>query len=393
MSTELATYQPPDAAITTSMDFMPVFDIGRAVQRRNMLVEFTQNIMVKDVDYGRIPGSVKPCLYKAGAEKLSTFFGLVPAFEITEQVEDWTGAHHNGEPFFYYRYKCRLSRNGRLIGEGEGSCNTWESKYRYRWVSEAVAKLNGYDVSKLVKRGGTISELAFAIDKGETSGAYGKPAEHWELFRNAIAQGTARSIERKMRNGKPSPAWEIDATECRVPNPDVADQVNTCQKMSQKRALVAAVLISVNASEYFTQDIDDLEPIDAPGHRAPVEGDHPREESKPREDATKKPDPQAAPEVPVKVQEMYRAMAKEKESGFANVFNSLREELQFLMGDEPGLEEYIRVLSLQGIGSWQQIKRFGDGKKCVLALYNRIKELSADLDSAPIDLVAEEVHA
>ena len=43
----------------------------------------------------------------------------------------------------------------------------------------------------------------------------------------------------------------------RVPNPDVADLVNTIQKMAQKRALVAATLIATSASEFFTQDVED----------------------------------------------------------------------------------------------------------------------------------------
>src|SRR5436305_40562 len=38
----------------------------------------------------------------------------------------------------------------------------------------------------------------------------------------------------------------------------IADQVNTIQKMAQKRSLVAAVLIAVNASEFFTQDVEDM---------------------------------------------------------------------------------------------------------------------------------------
>ena len=39
--------------------------------------------------------------------------------------------------------------------------------------------------------------------------------------------------------------------------PDAADLVNTIQKMAQKRALIAATLIAVSASEFFTQDVED----------------------------------------------------------------------------------------------------------------------------------------
>jgi len=50
----------------------------------------------------------------------------------------------------------------------------------------------------------------------------------------------------------------------RIPNPDVADAVNTVQKMAQKRALVAAVLIVTNCSDAFTQDLEDAEPAPVP---------------------------------------------------------------------------------------------------------------------------------
>jgi hypothetical protein len=266
MSTEVAISHA-SALELASQDFMPVFDLARAIERRNLLIKFTQSLMTKDVDFGS-PGGIegKPSLLKAGAEKLVTFFGLTPEFITTEEVEDWTGEKHKGEAFFYYRYKCRLTRNGRAVGEGEGSCNTWESKYRYRWVREDFAKNNGYPLEMLVKRGGRISEFDFAVEKAETGGKYGKPAAYWQTFKDAIADGSARQIEKPMgKERKLSKAWEIDAVEFRVPNPDVADQVNTCQKMAQKRALVAAVLIAVNASEFFTQDIEDMDVIDIPG--------------------------------------------------------------------------------------------------------------------------------
>ena len=74
-----------------------------------------------------------------------------------------------------------------------------------------------------------------------------------------ITAGTARRVERDTRQGK-SPAWEIDAdtTLYRIPNPEVADLVNTIQKMAQKRAVVAATLIATSASEFFTQDVEDI---------------------------------------------------------------------------------------------------------------------------------------
>jgi hypothetical protein len=218
--------------------------------------DFIGAALNEGLDYGPIPGSDKPALKKPGAEKLAHFFGLCPIFEDVVTVEDWTGKDHDGEPFFYYRQKCKLFSGDKLKGSADGSCNSWEKKYRYRWVQEPEVPAH-LDKSKLKTRGGKTSEFAFAIDKAETTGKYGKPAEYWKRFTDAIANGTARAIKRKTSSNKEMDAWEIDATLYCIPNDDVAEQVNTILKMAQKRALVAAVLIVTGASDYFTQDIDD----------------------------------------------------------------------------------------------------------------------------------------
>jgi len=241
---------------------MPVIDIAQANARRTAMVQFVKSIMVDGIDYGVIPGTGdKPTLLKPGAEKLTTFFGLSKRFKIVECVEDWTGESHNGEPFFYYLYRCQLSRGDVLIAEGDGSCNSWESKYRYRWVKEDEVPDN-LDKNKLPKRIGAISEFEFAIEKAETGGKYGKPAEYWQRFKDAMESGKYRRFEKMTKSGKSYPAIEIGDTFYRVPNTDIASQVNTIQKMAQKRALVAATLLAVNASEFFTQDLEDI--IDTP---------------------------------------------------------------------------------------------------------------------------------
>ena len=237
----------------------PVADIDTALARYTAFKEFVSKVLIKDRDYGEIPGTNKPTLLKPGAEKLSAFFGIRPVFILQDSVNDWTGADHGGEPFFFREYKCQGFRNGELIGEGIGSCNSWEKKYRYRWISEAEIPAT-VDKSTLEFVDGTISEFAFAVDKGETSGKYGKPAEYWKRFRDAISSGTAKQIKRKTKKGDDMDAWEIGGKVYAVPNHDPADQVNTIDKMAQKRSLVAMVLITTNASDYFTQDMEDFVP-------------------------------------------------------------------------------------------------------------------------------------
>jgi hypothetical protein len=245
--------------LTVEQDqFMPVLSIPQAIARFNTLVTFVHTVMRDGVDFGTIPNTPKPTLLKPGAEKLTTLFGLTTRFVVIEKVEDWTGEQHGGEPFFYYWYRCQLWRGERLIAEADGSCNSRESKYRWRWVGESDIPPSA-DKTALLKRGGAISEFTFAVDKAETGGKYGKPTEYWQAFRDAIAGGTARAIKKKIKSGEERDAWEIDSTLYRVPNEDIPSQVNTIQKMAQKRALVAAALIGVNASEFFTQDAEDVE--------------------------------------------------------------------------------------------------------------------------------------
>jgi len=235
---------------------MPVMDLQQAVSRRKDIVEFTKSIMVSGVDYGEVPGTDKPTLLKPGAEKLTTFFGLSPRFVVIKEVERW--GDDGKEPFLYYWYKCQLFRGDLLVGEGDGSCNSRESKYRWRWVGEEDLPLN-VNPDLLRKREGKTSEFTFAVDKAETSGKYGKPQSYWEQFNEAIKLGKAVKIQKSTSKGAVYPAWEISTTVYRVPNEDIASQANTILKMAQKRALVAATLIAVNASEFFTQDIEDMD--------------------------------------------------------------------------------------------------------------------------------------
>lgn len=256
----------------TAEDFMPLMTVDQAVARKSQINQFIAKVMHEGEDYGAIPGAgQKRVLLKPGAEKLCSIFGMAPTYERVTVTEDWTGAEHGGEPMFHYEYRCQLSRGGRFMGEAMGSANSWESKHRYRWVSEDAVRSYGYDPEKLAARGGvkTIFEPDFALEKRETSGQYGKPAEYWAAFDAAIEAKTARRASKSARTGRSMQGWEmeIDQKQYRIPNPETADIVNTLVKMAQKRALVAAVLVVTNCSDAFTQDLEDFgEMPDTGGH-------------------------------------------------------------------------------------------------------------------------------
>ena len=105
-----------------------------------LMVDFVKAQMTKDIDYGVIPGTSKPTLLKPG---------------------------------FHYHYRCSLYRNGEMVGEGDGCCNSMEGKYQ------------------------------------------------------------------RQKNR-------------------IYDLTNTVCKMAQKRSMIAAVLASCGASQFFSQDLEDL---------------------------------------------------------------------------------------------------------------------------------------
>lgn len=237
--------------------YMPTLTVKQFTDREKMLAEL-KAMLVEGTDYGTIPGTPKPTLYQAGAQKICAFFGYAPSYTV-EEIEDWDGSQHGGEPLFYYKYTCTLMKDGKPVGQGTGSCNSWESKYRYRWTSDAPANLEG-----VVSRDGTIAEPKFAVTQAKTDGPYGKPAEYWQRFKDAIAAGEAKAGSRPKKGGGEMETWEIGGKLYRVPNEGYPDIINTVQKIGQKRSYVGACLSATGASQYFSQDLEDL-PADAIG--------------------------------------------------------------------------------------------------------------------------------
>jgi predicted RNA-binding Zn-ribbon protein involved in translation (DUF1610 family) len=213
----------------------PVAGVQTALLRYQAQKEFIDGVLRSGVDFGEpFPGSDKPSLKKPGAEKMASFFGLMPRFEDVQTVEDWMGEQHGSEPFFYYRQKCNLYRGDLLVASADGSCNSWEKKYRYRNADRVCPTC------------------------GKATIFRSKQKPEWYCW------------AKKGGCGATYPVNDIRITEQetgQVRNSDIAEQVNTILKMAQKRALVAAVLIATNASDYFTQDVDDF--VDAEWHEAP----------------------------------------------------------------------------------------------------------------------------
>lgn len=82
----------------------------------------------------------------------------------------------------------------------------------------------------------------------------------------AESEGTANSQEKKYKEK----AMYRGGVKVGMEPMPVADIINTLKKMAQKRAMVGAVIIAVGASDYFSQDEDEIE-AQAPNRQRPQE--------------------------------------------------------------------------------------------------------------------------
>lgn len=208
-----------------SFAIMPVVNLQQALQRYQQMKDFVDKVLKPSVDYGIIPGTTKNTLLKPGAEKLAWLFGLHPVFSPVSITEDWTGKDHDGEPFFNYRMACALYRGNRLVVQADGSCNSHEKKYRYRDSQRKCPNCGKPTLFQSKKD----PEFYCWAKKGGCGATF--PLTDERITKQETGQ---------------------------IPNPDVADLANTLLKMAEKRALIAAVLIGANASEWFTQDVEDF---------------------------------------------------------------------------------------------------------------------------------------
>src|SRR5262245_33083353 len=189
------------------------------------LEAFKKSIMKAGTDYGVIPGTVRPTLLKPGAEKLALAFGLTPRFVTSSKIEDWTAG------FFFYEVTCELisRRTGEPVANAIGSANSKEPRYRWRDQKPACPTC-----------GGDLRRSKHADRPGEEPGWY-----CW-----ARMGGCGGQFPRSAASGG------------RVENTEPYELVNTLQKMAQKRALVAAVLLATGGSSIWTQDIEDLSEVE-----------------------------------------------------------------------------------------------------------------------------------
>jgi hypothetical protein len=143
--------------------------------------------MVPDIDYGVIPGTQKPSLFKPGAEKLAQLFGIGVRISSKDKEIDL----HQNFAMFSYTMEAYHMKTQTVIAQCEGSTNSHEKKWKTRYNNGA---------------------------KEETP---------------------------------------------------IGDVMNTLMKMAQKRGYVGVIIQATGASDFYTQDIDDVTDAEQLGVKAP----------------------------------------------------------------------------------------------------------------------------
>jgi len=168
--------------------------------RVTRILEIQNAVMKSGVHYGIIPGTQRPTLYKAGAEKLLMTFRIAHRPGSVEELRD------GDEIRFRVLVEGVSQTSGELLGAAYGECSSSEEKYRWR-----------------------------------------KPVcdEEWD----ETPEDRRRAVWKKYE-GKPYKAKQVRTSP--------ADVANTILQMATKRGLVQMTRVVLACSDIFEQDLEDM---------------------------------------------------------------------------------------------------------------------------------------
>jgi hypothetical protein len=211
------------------------FSADQVLQRVRAVQKLMDAVMKDNTHYGKIPGTKKPTLYKAGSEQILAMFQIA----VEPIVEDLSN-----EDECRIRVICRLTSiaNGKYLGSGIGEASSSEQKYMWRKI----------------------------VSKAE-----------WEHYQANQPGHTRLRFFSYWENGQRQEGKE---EQVRTHVPDIR---NTILKMAKKRAQIDATLTVTGCSDMFEQDLEDL-PEEIQGQIADQQQKAAPEPIKP---TTKKPSP------------------------------------------------------------------------------------------------------
>lgn len=209
------------------------------LQQANAILELKRQFKA-DVHYGPpYPGSKKHTLLKPGAEILSRRFGIYPHYEEMEKILQINPSNLS-ESVILYVYRCQMIdiATGAIVGEAIGACSSLEDKYRQRKAGRICPECD----KESIRRSSYPENIP-----AEKRGWYCKDCKAKFAADAQVIIGQAEGV---------------------TINPNPLNELNTIIKISQKRAMVSAVLVATGASAYFSpgdtevKDLYDVAPLD-----------------------------------------------------------------------------------------------------------------------------------
>lgn len=205
-------------ALLSDEDFSERLTVLRKGRERIQTIQ--RELLVLDEDYGIIPNTKKPTLFKPGAEKLCQFYRLAARLEV-----ELTAGDNEHTPPLIYSASCFLhlgSTDGPVVATGHGTANSWEKRY----IRGGDKKCPTCGAAAIIKSKFEPGWFCFP-KKGGCGAKYG-PKDDAIIGQQEDAKGDAVG------------AWDLGVT---------------LMKMAEKRAFVDATLRATATSGLFTQDV------------------------------------------------------------------------------------------------------------------------------------------
>jgi hypothetical protein len=219
-------------AMMDDAEFNERLDAMKRGRERISLIQ--RELMEPGVDFGLIPGTPKPTLFKSGAEKLALAYGLAARLENTFVPGDG-----ETQPLLKYESAAFLhlgSFDGPVVAVGHGTANGWEKRYRR-------------DSDKACPACGKMALIRSKFEPG------------WYCFPKKDGCGS--------KFGPDDERITAQATDAKGDPVAANDLQNTLLKMSEKRAFVDGVLRATASSSLFTQDVAEEPTLDDPPDQLP----------------------------------------------------------------------------------------------------------------------------
>jgi hypothetical protein len=226
-------------ALLSDAEFEKNLELLKEAQERTRRIQ--QTLMTEGRDYGIVPGPKKPTLLKPGAEILTLAYGFVARVET-----DFLPGDGRTTPHITYNATCYVhigSWDGPVVAVGHGSANSWETKYRFRQTF-----------------GGRICPGCGKPGLIQTRANRDRPEQYWHPADARPDGGCGENF--------PLTATVESRPGEKVENTDPYDLLNTIEKMSDKRAHVAAILRATGTSGLFTVEEEDDKAKESPEVRA-----------------------------------------------------------------------------------------------------------------------------